>query len=670
MRGGVLTIILIIVTLLMMSLVSADDGSGSNSNNNNNNNSNSESSGSSSGGSESSSSSGENPQAPYLNIYISKYSQSNESIDGVACGSSLVQACTSMQDALVSYYTTLANRSETTETLYCKFVMDPSFPYLSSNTKNSLNIIANQSLTLLLTVNRDTDSTNRQVTINLQSSSQFITIQDDNNNNNDNNYIINIKLESITFINGNNSNSNGVVNMYTNSSSSSTSGSSMSLSMVSCQFLNNANSALVNISGPSTGLEMSNCLFVNNTNVDGVSLISFSGGEINMQDCYLHENAVSMVTNTTSVISVTGNTMLDINSCNFFGNSAGMAIVSVSGQPAGGYVNIVDTDFSDNQVTSSGATVFVANTNSPITVLGSTFTNGVGGSAVRVEVSNATIDLTSNTFQSQKGADFGGGVHLYECGQHVHIAESTFTNNQAMFGGAISFYQVYNSSIINVTMTNNTAVSGGAIFADNDNEMDDNNDNLSLSPSTLGLVAASNSSGNHSKNYDREYFILMITVVFDENQASKTGACIYCESGTTIDIFNFTSTNNTVDNKDSQILVFCETESERDSKFGPSTRIISPGSHSHSDSGSDSDNEDDDNGCVVYLDVNVNMLTTFIPQCANPEMPELKDSKWTLSKIVGLLFGVGLGVLLIGSIILIIYKRQPIIERRAQYTKL
>lgn len=162
-----------------------------------------------------------------------------------------------------------------------------------------------------------------------------------------------------------------------------------------------------------------------------------------------------------------GGGVLTVTNSTFTGNQADQGMGGVGGAIAnlGGTTDITNSTFSNNSAAEAG--VFWNTAGGTATISNSTFTNNwanVGG-AVANSVISGSLTVTGSTFTENHASWYGGALTANE----GTIRDSTFYNNTALMGGAISATDSGSGevTILNSTISGNSALwEGGGIQED------------------------------------------------------------------------------------------------------------------------------------------------------------------------------------------------------------
>ena len=242
----------------------------------------------------------------------------------------------------------------------------------------------------------------------------------------------------------------------------------------------------------------------NNVVLDGFVIqngdVNGRGGGIDIENCSsvtIHNN---IVTNNTargdwgggiavidSSVTITSNTIQN-NQCvgnnsygggisfyeNCTGTVSGNTITgNTAGSGGGGMMidganlSIANNQINNNTVTSgSGGGLYISDCTS-LTITGNTISNNILSSESRlgagIMCSNSTVQIRRNFIQNNRGADWGGGINIYNA--DGFIVNNVISGNQAnQNGGGVICAQISNAQIINNTIVNNTASSGGGVY--------------------------------------------------------------------------------------------------------------------------------------------------------------------------------------------------------------
>ncbi len=138
-------------------------------------------------------------------------------------------------------------------------------------------------------------------------------------------------------------------------------------------------------------------------------------------------------------------------------------------------LTVINSTFENNGAIGDGGAIFAAG-GGPVRIINSTFTNNGGGNterggAIHYDGSNgARLEIRNSTFTGNSVSTIatsyrGGAVSITSATAGSSIAYSTFDSNEAYAGGAVNLKSVDYFLFDHVTMTNNTAASGGGGIA-------------------------------------------------------------------------------------------------------------------------------------------------------------------------------------------------------------
>lgn len=240
---------------------------------------------------------------------------------------------------------------------------------------------------------------------------------------------------------------------------------------------------------------------------------------------------------------------------------------------AGGKVEISDALFDGNQAT-LGAVAYntggLIGDPARITIRAATFLANTAEQAGGAIHNAAQLHITDSTFtgNSVTGVPpFGGGggaIYNTTINGDVDIANSGFTDNEAIHGGALSNYNASDMTLRNVDITgnrNNNFGSGGGIWSDNNTELrvydsriNDNrtdvsgfgrgggiysgqNNRLTLENSlVMNNVAANSGGGIYMSSSNTSVISAIVNSRVDVNTASGRGGGIYKEGASPLSI--------------------------------------------------------------------------------------------------------------------------------------
>jgi len=299
-------------------------------------------------------------------------------------------------------------------------------------------------------------------------------------NGTNNNWIFNIKagvsvlIQNLTIANGNSTDLGGAIN------------NNGTLTTENCTFTSN-NALWGGAISNSANLDIVNCIFTNNTAETGGAIINFlysSSDSIisTITNCSFINNTGKSGGAISSVIMfASGSIINNISNCSFINNTAssGGGAISNGVLGAGSVINTVNgCNFTTNTAIGGGGAISNGQ-DSDLIVNNCNFTNNLvieatgqgwatynSGGAI-ANHGNLTVNSCTFTNNSVTGANtYGGAISNIE--STCAITDSTFTDNTANYGGAISSisgstWQSAISTITNCTFTSNNANYGGAV---------------------------------------------------------------------------------------------------------------------------------------------------------------------------------------------------------------
>ena len=219
---------------------------------------------------------------------------------------------------------------------------------------------------------------------------------------------------------------------------------------------------------------------------------------------------------------------LTVNNCDFSGNTA-----TGNGGTIGnsGSLTVTNSNFNGNTATGGGGGAIYNTAALPVTIRGCTFTDNTAtgnGGAINNDNGN-TINVTSCTFTDNTATNNGGAIFSNGI---LKVYNSTFTGNNANFGGAISNFKTFIAS--GSTFTGNSATSNGGAIC------------------TSGTIPATISSSTFSSNtatwggaiYNDYSAVLTVTgSAFKGNTANNQGGAI-TNYGTSLTVISSNLTGN------------------------------------------------------------------------------------------------------------------------------
>jgi hypothetical protein len=275
-------------------------------------------------------------------------------------------------------------------------------------------------------------------------------------------------------------------------------------------------------------LTVSNCTFTDNT-ASG-SIYCGGGGIYNDLATLTVSNSTFTNNSTTALAQSQAGGIFDaqtVSDCIFSGNSAtfGGAIADAG--------TLSNCTFSNNHASSSGGAVQGAEA-----ITTCTFSDNSSGGDGGAVVGAATI--VSSTFVGNSAATAGGAVNA---SGSLAISGSTFTDNRASTGGAVSSGGVISGSslaINNSAFTGNTASGfGGAIF----NGPDFSFDSIPLATAS-NCTFAGNTALDGGGIFNTDATLALSNSTFAGNSASEFGGAIFSGHGSSPDSTSLVTANN------------------------------------------------------------------------------------------------------------------------------
>ena len=132
-------------------------------------------------------------------------------------------------------------------------------------------------------------------------------------------------------------------------------------------------------------------------------------------------------------------------------------------------LSIANNQINNNTVTGgSGGGLYISDCPS-LTITGNTISNNIlsGTEYPRgagIICSDSTVQIRRNFIQNNRGANWGGGINIYN--SDGVIVNNVISGNQAISGGGIFCAQDSSAQIINNTIVGNTADSGGGVYVE------------------------------------------------------------------------------------------------------------------------------------------------------------------------------------------------------------
>ncbi|MBQ9026487.1 MAG: hypothetical protein IJ104_08960, partial [Methanobrevibacter sp.] len=205
----------------------------------------------------------------------------------------------------------------------------------------------------------------------------------------------------------------------------------------------NHNSRIFYVYSTSSNITFKNIKFINGYEANGGAI--YSSIPLNVINCTFEDNEVTSLSKGGGAIyfAQQGNTVVNITDSIFRRNTAlqyGGAIEFDNSNQPGYTVNIKDCIFEENKITGTSA---------------------MGGGAILV-YRYVTVNIDSTKFINNTATESEGGAIRYS--GTVTVNNSEFYSNEAMFGGALCYGQIYALNVYNSKFIDNYAkVQGGAI---------------------------------------------------------------------------------------------------------------------------------------------------------------------------------------------------------------
>ncbi|KAJ8574499.1 hypothetical protein ON010_g4714 [Phytophthora cinnamomi] len=141
------------------------------------------------------------------------------------------------------------------------------------------------------------------------------------------------------------------------------------------------------------------------------------------------------------------------------------------------------------------------------------------GGAIHVDRSG-TAEIINSVFTGNSADEIGGAVATELEGFFNATQQTTFHNNQATLGGAVSSSGSSNTSLTSVSFVQNNGVNGGAMFITDQATLVLHSGDFSSNTAVLGGAI-------HS---DQQSYVYISDSIFVENAASLRGGALYYES--------------------------------------------------------------------------------------------------------------------------------------------
>ena len=330
-------------------------------------------------------------------------------------------------------------------------------------------------------------------------------------------------------------------------------------------------------SGEIGNIAKNNTFKNNHAGISGGAIALLNVSNIDIDYDHFIENTANVGGGAVYVAGGSNDCTLDY--CDFTGNS----ITNTTGGHGGAIyivgdaINVLNSNFTDNEASYGGA-IFVGNESADTTITHVLFdknTADVNGGAILITGSGVVINDT--LFQSNIAGESGGAAYvdgegttnaiyhsvfddnkagshggaIYGLANYGTVSYSNFTNNQAVYGGAISLNNASsNARISNVRFENNHATKNGGAIDDNSTGMELNNAmfvNNEADEYGGGLCAETSATKGLGENN-----------TFIENDAGISGGAIAWLGASEISIDNYKFINNTAVKSGGAIFVSSE----------------------------------------------------------------------------------------------------------------
>ena len=330
-------------------------------------------------------------------------------------------------------------------------------------------------------------------------------------------------------------------------------------------------------SGEIGNIAKNNTFKNNHAGISGGAIALLNVSNIDIDYGHFIENTANVGGGAVYVAGGSNDCTLDY--CDFTGNS----ITNTTGGHGGAIyivgdaINVLNSNFTDNEASYGGA-IFVGNESADTTITHVLFdknTADVNGGAILITGSGVVINDT--LFQSNIAGESGGAAYvdgegttnaiyhsvfddnkagshggaIYGLANYGTVSYSNFTNNQAVYGGAISLNNASsNARISNVRFENNHATKNGGAIDDNSTGMELNNAmfvNNEADEYGGGLCAETSATKGLGENN-----------TFIENDAGISGGAIAWLGASEISIDNYKFINNTAVKSGGAIFVSSE----------------------------------------------------------------------------------------------------------------
>ena len=281
--------------------------------------------------------------------------------------------------------------------------------------------------------------------------------------------------------------------------------------------------------------KVDNCTFVENEAINGGALcVRTDDGPINICDSKFYNNSV---TSEGGAIYMDSPNIL-VDSCDFTNNTAGeiggaISIDREGPKNANKNITIAQSNFTENEVIAGDGGAIYSEASlfavDHCEFLENTASDS-GGAVFHNDPSGSTNSFTDSKFINNTAKGIAGALYVYA--NNSEVKNSEFSGNDAANGGA-AYIQGTNNVIDTVTFSNNTAsrYSGAAYIAGYDNNIINSkfNDNSAGLSGGASLITGNNNAISNSE--------------FNNNTASENGGALMHYSGN-LDVDNSNFTEN------------------------------------------------------------------------------------------------------------------------------
>lgn len=226
-----------------------------------------------------------------------------------------------------------------------------------------------------------------------------------------------------------------------------------------------------------------------------------------------------------SLFSVTGDVLVESSLFESNEATAGEGGIRIDGA-TGDSIRVIDSSFSDNHAEYGAALNIEYLTSTDVEIIDSIFTGNTvgnaGGAILFWSSPDSSLSVTGSTFTENSAANEGGAISAATVGD-VSIAGSTFDRNSGPWGGAVEVLNGRSFTIGDSAFTGNTTTSnGGAVFAET----------LDLAARITGTTFTDNEAAwGGALSVDVGHGLTVRSSTFDGNRFEGQGGAIHAYNG-------------------------------------------------------------------------------------------------------------------------------------------